>query len=49
MIFLFFLAHLEPELGLFEVWDDGDDDSSHNSLSSADLMSDICGYSLSPR
>ena len=50
--FLFFgspLAHLELELELFEVWDDGDDDLSHYSLSSADLMLDICGYFLSLR
>ena len=26
------LAHLELELELFEVWDDGDDDSSHHYL-----------------
>ena len=26
------LAHLEPELELFEVWDDGDDDLSHHYL-----------------
>ena len=25
------LAHLELELELFEVWDDGDDDLSHHS------------------
>ena len=47
MIFLCFgspLAHLEPELELFEVWDDGEDDLSHHFLSSADLMLDICSY-----
>ena len=35
MIFLIFgspLAHLEPKLELFEVWDDGDDDLSHHYL-----------------
>ena len=26
------LAHLEPKLELFEVWDDGDDDLSHHYL-----------------
>ena len=35
MTFLFIgfsLADLEPELELFEVWDDGDDDLSHHNL-----------------
>ena len=43
------LAHLEPELELIEVWDDSDDDFLHHSLSSADVMLDICGYFLSLR
>ena len=41
MFLFWFLAHLEPELELFEVWDDGEDDLSHHNLQNERILETV--------